>query len=31
MALKAAGGFDEQLGLDASLGVRRIGEELELM
>ena len=30
-ALKAAGGFDEQLGLDASLGVRRIGEEVEFM
>jgi GT2 family glycosyltransferase len=30
-ALKAAGGFDEQLGLDASLGVRRIDEEVEFM
>lgn len=30
-ALRAAGGFDPRLGLDASLGRRRVGEEWDLM
>jgi glycosyltransferase involved in cell wall biosynthesis len=30
-ALRASGGFDVRLGLDASLGRRRVGEEFDLM